>query len=215
MSGELFYKWLNHQTDFRDYASVFLNSKIDEEFLQGTGRAFGAELMLRKDLGKLTGWVSYTFVRSFLRIDGINQGAEYRSPADRPHNITIVLNYDLLGWIDLGATWVYSTGQPLTAPEGRLVISDYGKPTTYPIYGGRNQYRMPDYHRLDLSVTFHLNKGKKKRYDHDLNLSFYNVYCRHNAWKIDFDTDETTGLQSATLTYLFSIVPSITYNFYF
>ena len=215
VSGELFYKWLQNQTDFRDYASVFLNSNIDEEFLQGRGRAFGAELMLRRDVGKLTGWVSYTFVRSFLTIDGINDGREYSSSADRPHNITLVLNYDLLGWIDLGLTWVYSTGQPLTAPESRLVISDYGKETVYPVYGGRNQYRMPDYHRLDLAMTFHLNKGKKKRYDHDLNISFYNVYCRHNAWKIDFETDEESGSQRATLTYLFSIIPSVTYNFYF
>ena len=214
LSVELFYKWLRNQSDFKDFASVFLNEQIDAEFLQGKGRSFGVELMLRKDIGKLTGWVSYTFCRSFRTIEGINQGMEYRAPSDRPHNVSLVLNYDF-GWIDLGATWVYATGQPLSAPDTRLYFSDFGSDAVIPVYSGRNQYRMPDYHRMDLSVTFHLNKGVKKRYDHDLNISIYNVYCRHNAWMVRFKTDVDTQRQVAEKTYLFSIVPSITYNFYF
>ena len=214
LSAEVYYKWLWNQTDFKDFASVFLNERVDAEFLQGRGRAFGVELTLRKDIGRLTGWVGYTFSRSFRTISGINGGQEYRSPSDRPHGASLVLNYDF-GWIDLGATWVYATGQPLSAPSGRLWFSDFGAASAIPVYSGRNGYRMPDYHRMDLSVTFHLNKGKKKRYDHDLNISLYNVYCRHNAWMIRFSSDQETGRQEATLTYLFSIVPSITYNFYF
>ncbi|MBP5260172.1 MAG: TonB-dependent receptor [Paludibacteraceae bacterium] len=214
LSVELFYKWLQNQCDFKDFASVFLNEEVDAEFLQGRGRSFGAELMLRKDIGRLTGWVSYTFCRSLRTIEGINQGREYKSASDRPHNISLVLNYDF-GWIDLGATWVYATGQPLSAPDTRLYFADFGYPAVIPMYSGRNQYRMPDYHRMDLSVTFHLNKGVKKRYDHDLNISLYNVYCRHNAWMVRFNSDPKTGQQSAEKTYLFSIVPSVTYNFYF
>lgn len=214
-SVEGYYKWLYNVVDFRDFASVMLNKDIDEDILSGSGRAYGVEIMLRRDVGNLTGWVSYTYSRSFKTISGINSGQEYNSTADRPHSINIALNYKINKWIDLSATWVYATGQPFTAPESRYEVDCFGNTEVIPLYSGRNRYRLPDYHRLDLAMTFDLNKGIKKRYNHNINISFYNVYCRHNAWMMSFNTDPETGKQVADLTYLFSIVPSITYNLEF
>ena len=168
--------------------------------------------MLRKDAGNLTGWISYTYSRAFQTIEGINDGNEYSASTDRPHSVNLVLNYKINKWIDVGANWVYATGQPMTAPESKLDFDDFGESEIIPLYSGRNKYRMPDYHRLDLSITFDLNKGVKKRYNHNLNISVYNVYCRHNAWMIQFETDPETNAQVANMTYLFSIVPSVTYN---
>ncbi len=215
ISVEGYYKWLHNVADFKDFADVMLNPDVDAEIISGKGRAFGVEFMLRRDIGKVTGWVSYTYSRSFRTIDGINSGYEYSSTADRPHSVNIFLNYKINKWIDVSAAWVYATGQPFTAPEARYEVSDFGDKEIIPLYTGRNTYRMPDYHRLDLAVTFDLNKGIKKRYNHNINISFYNVYCRHNAWMMSFDTNPETRQQEATLTYLFSIVPSITYNLSF
>ena len=115
----------------------------------------------------------------------------------------------------MSATWVYATGQPFTAPDAKYEVDSFGEPEMIPLYSGRNTYRLPDYHRMDLAVTFDLNKGVKKRYNHNINVSIYNVYCRHNAWMMSFKTDPQTSSQIAELTYLFSIVPSITYNLSF
>ena len=191
------------------------NKNIDAEIVSGKGRSYGVELMLRKDAGNLTGWISYTYSRAFQTIDGINDGNEYSASTDRPHSVNLVLNYKINKWIDVGANWVYATGQPMTAPESKLDFDDFGESEIIPLYSGRNKYRMPDYHRLDLSITFDLNKGVKKRFNHNLNISVYNVYCRHNAWMIQFETDPELGAQVANMTYLFSIVPSVTYNFTF
>lgn len=214
-SLEGYYKQLNNVVDFKDFANVMLNADIDAEIVSGKGRAYGVEVMLKKEVGSVTGWVSYAYSRSLQTIAQINGGREYSSFSDRPHSVNIVLNYNIAGWVDLGATWVYATGQPMSAPESSYEFSDFGETEVVPVYTGRNQYRKPDYHRLDLSVTFDLNKGVKKKYNHDINISFYNVYCRHNAWMIEFTTDPETKERVADMTYLFSIVPSVTYNFSF
>lgn len=212
-SVEGYYKLLKNVVDFKDFANVMLNKNIDAEIVSGNGRSYGVEVMLRKDKGKLTGWASYTYSRAFQTIAGINNGMEYSASTDRPHSVNLVLNYKINKWIDVGANWVYATGQPMTAPESKLDFDDFGESEIIPLYSGRNKYRMPDYHRLDLSITFDLNKGVKKRFNHNLNISVYNVYCRHNAWMIQFETDPETNAQVANMTYLFSIVPSVTYNF--
>lgn len=214
-SVEGYYKILQDVVDFKDFANVMLNKNIDAEIVSGKGRSYGVELMLRKDAGNLTGWISYTYSRAFQTIEGINDGNEYSASTDRPHSVNLVLNYKINKWIDVGANWVYATGQPMTAPESKLDFDDFGESEIIPLYSGRNKYRMPDYHRLDLSITFDLNKGVKKRFNHNLNISVYNVYCRHNAWMIQFETDPELGAQVANMTYLFSIVPSVTYNFSF
>ena len=211
-SVEVYYKKMQNVIDFKDNAITYGSLLIDGEVRAGKGRSYGIEFLVRKNVGKFTGWISYTYSRSYRTIKGISNDREYLSPYDRPHNIAIVGNYDVTPRITLAATWVYNTGQPVTFPCGQYTINGQ----TYAVYNGhRNESRYPDYHRLDLSFTCKLGKlDKNRRWQHDINVSVYNAYARHNTWAITFDTDEQGGMVTKNM-YLFSAVPSISYNFKF
>lgn len=208
-SVEVFYKNLTDVIDFVDDAEFFGNELIDGEVRVGKGRSYGAEFILKKNYGKLSGWLAYTYCRSFRTVKGISHGEEYNSPYDRPHCISVVMNYEFNEKYSISANWIYSTGQPITYPYGKY--SDHG--STYAIYNGyRNKSRYPDYHRLDLSFTW---KGKKhKRWESEWNVSIYNAYGRHNTWAVTFKPGENNTIKTYRM-YLFSIVPSISYNFKF
>ncbi len=211
-SVEVYYKNMQNVIDFKDNAITFGSLLIDGEVRAGKGRSYGAEFLVRKNKGKFTGWISYTFSRTYRTIKQISHGQEYRSPYDRPHNIVIVGSYDLTRRLTLAANWIYNTGKPVTFPCGQYTINGH----TYAVYNGyRNESRYPDYHRLDLSLTCKLGKLKKdKRWQHDINLSVYNAYARHNTWAITFDQAENGGIVTNNM-YLFSAVPSLSYNFKF
>jgi len=208
-SVEVFYKRLTDVIDFADDAFFYGNVLIDGEVRVGKGRSYGIEFIARKNYGKLTGWVSYTYSRSYRTVKGISHDEEYRSPYDRPHCISIVLNYEFSDKFDVSANWIYNTGQPVTYPYGKY--TDHG--STYAIYNGyRNQSRYPDYHRLDFSATL---KGKQhERWQGEWNLSVYNVYGRHNTWAVIFSQGENNTIETEKM-YLFSVIPSISYNFKF
>lgn len=209
-SVETYYKNFGNVIDFKDHPNVFGNDVIEPELYEGKGKSYGLELMVRKNEGALTGWVSYTWSRVFRTVEGINENKQYPAPFDKPNNINVVLNYAISKRVSLGVTWVYASGQPVTFPEGRYEFQgDY-----IPIYSGRNKYRIPAYHRMDASVNIDLNKNKNKRWKSELNISVYNLYGRKNPWIINFRTDDD-GSQYAQMTYLFSFIPSITYNFRF
>ena len=195
----------------KDNAITYGYLLIDGELRFGKGRSYGAEFLVRKNVGKFTGWISYTYSRSFRSIKGIDHGLEYRSPYDRPHNIVIVANYDLTPRVSLAASWIYNTGKPVTYPYGQYTING----STYAVYNGkRNQSRYPDYHRLDLSFTCKLGRLDNTKWQNELNVSVYNAYARHNTWAITFDQDKNGGIATKNM-YLFSAVPSISYNFKF
>ena len=211
-SVELYYKDLNDVMDFKDNAMTYGNVLIDGELRIGKGRSFGAEFLVRKNTGKLTGWISYTYARTYRTIPGINFGKEYRSPYDRPHNFVIVANYDITPRISVAANWIYNTGQPVTYPYGQYTLGG----VTYAIYNGsRNESRYPAYHRMDLSLTWQLPDRRWKRWDSELNVSVYNVYAHHNTWAVTFKQDEENGGVKTERMYLFSAVPSISYQFNF
>lgn len=208
-SVELFYKHLTDVIDFVDDAYFYGNALIDGEARCGKGRAYGIELLVRKNYGKFTGWLSYTYSRSFRTVKGISHDEEYISPYDRPHNISIVLNYAFTDRFDISANWVYNTGQPVTLPYGKYTVDG----VTYAVYNGyRNQSRYPDYHRLDLSAN--LKCKPHKRWQGEWSFSVYNAYARHNTWAILFTSGENNEIKTESM-YLFSIVPSVTYNFKF
>ena len=210
-SVELYYKNLQNVIDFKDNARTYGNVLIDGELRTGKGRSYGIELLVRKNVGKFTGWISYTYSRTLRTIEGINFGKEYRSPYDRPHNLVIVASYDLSKRITLAANWIYNTGMPVTYPYGQYTIDG----VTYAIYNGsRNESRYPDYHRLDLSLTCQLGNLDNKKWQHELNVSVYNAYARHNTWAVTFDQDDDGNMITQNM-YLFSAVPSISYNFKF
>ncbi|MHC1775112.1 MAG: carboxypeptidase-like regulatory domain-containing protein [Lentimicrobium sp.] len=211
-SVEVYYKNMWDIIDFKDNAELLLNAELEGELRTGRGQAYGLELLARKNSGKLNGWVSYTLSASRRKIAEINNGNSYRAPYEKPHNIAIVLNYEFNERAVLSANWVYSTGAPVTFPTGRAVIGN----VIVPIYSDRNAYRLPDYHRLDLSFSIKGKNKKERKWQGEWNFSVYNAYGRKNAWTINFVQDPANpGETYAEKTYLFSIIPAITYNFKF
>jgi len=211
-SVEIYYKDMQNQIDFKDFADLMLNAEYESEFRIGNAWSYGAEFFVRKQQGKFTGWISYTLAKAERKIPEINDGKVYSSSYDRPHNISVVAMYDLTKRWNVSATWVYASGTPVTFPTGRYEQGNM----IVPIYSERNGYRMPDYHRLDLSITLKGKEKPNKRLKSDLNLSIYNVYNRHNAWMINFSQDEDNpNTTVAELVYVFPILPSLTWNFHF
>ena len=207
---EAYYKALQHQIDYRTGANVELTDIVETELLYGKGRAYGLEGQLKKNKGKLTGWVSYTLSKSQLQIDGINNDRWYDATQDRTHNIAVVAIYHPSAKWSLSADWVYYTGNAVSYPSGKYVAD--GRIAFY--YSERNGYRMPAYHRLDLGATRHF--AKKRWYQTELAFGVYNAYDRLNAYFINFrqdpnDASKTQALQTA----LFGIVPYISYNLKF
>ena len=210
-SVEVYYKNMRSAIDFKDHASLLLNKQLEGELRFGKAWAYGIELMISAPEGRLNGWVSYTFSRTWRQFKDINNGNKYPAPYDSPNDVSIVLNFEASKRISLSANWIYSTGKPVTFPTGRAVIDG----AIVPIYSDRNAYRMRDYHRLDLSVTLH-QKPSDKRFNWDLVFSVYNAYNRHNTWAINFVQDaQNPYVTYAEQTYLFGIIPAITFNFNF
>ena len=210
-SVELYYKSLSNVIDFADHADLILNKHLEAEVRTGKGKAYGAEFMVRKNKGRLNGFVNYTLSRAERTIAEINKGKTYLSPYDKTNSVNIVLNYELSRKVTLSGLWVYATGTPTTFPSGRFGIDgEY-----FPVYSGRNEYRKPDYHRLDLSCTYVPNPDSKKKWKSEWSFSIYNAYGRKNPYMITFDQEADTGIPYAESVYLFNLVPSITYNFKF
>ncbi|MDD4991586.1 MAG: TonB-dependent receptor [Paludibacter sp.] len=209
-SAEAYYKWMQNQLDLRNGAQIQANEYIEGELLFGHGRAYGLELLLKKKYGKLTGWVGYTYSKTERKIGGINDGNWYPARQDITHDISVVGIYEINKKWSVSGTWVFNTGNAVTFPSGKYTIG--GKTQFY--YTERNGYRMPDYHRLDLGATYTMKKTKK--FESSLNFSVYNAYGHKNPYSIDFETDEKDPTKiNAVMTYLFTFVPSITYNFKF
>jgi hypothetical protein len=213
-SAEVYYKWMQNTIDFRNNAQLLLNEDLEAELRFGKSWAYGAEFMLRYQFDKISGWASYTYSHTERQIDSINDGNSFLAPYDKPHDVSVVLNYDILKRLSIGATWVYSSGLPATFPQG--MAKYYGN--YVPIYSGRNEQRYPAYHRMDLALTWEnkpWGKGERKILS-NWNLSVYNVYNRHNAWSINFEQDaDQPDKIYAEKTYLFSILPTVTFNLKF
>ncbi|MFI5131719.1 MAG: TonB-dependent receptor domain-containing protein [Chitinophagales bacterium] len=211
LSVETYYKTMQNQIDYRDGADIFANTDaIESQLLFGKGRAYGIEWLLKKKTGKFTGWLAYTLSKTEKKIDGINSNHWYNARQDRTHEISIVGSYQLnRKWI-LSANWVFYTGDAVTFPAGKYHINDQ----TVFYYTARNNYRMPNYHRLDVGATWTLKQ--KKKFSSELVFSLFNAYGRENAYTINFrdnkdDPDRTEAVQVA----LFKFIPSVTYNFKF
>lgn len=208
---EAYYKTMQNQVDYRDGADVFSNSNaIESELLFGKGRAYGIEWQLKKKAGRFSGWISYTLSKTERKINGINNNKWYNARQDRTHDIAIVGTYQLNKKWTFSANWIYYTGDAVTFPVGKYKIDD--QVVFY--YTERNGRRMPNYHRLDLGATCLLKQ--KKRFSSELTISLYNAYARQNAFTIQFreGKDDPTKTE-AVKTSLFSIIPSVSYNFKF
>lgn len=210
-SVELYYKDLKSQIDYESGTNIFLEPDLESYLLFGKGRSYGAEFLLQKIQGRMTGWVGYTIARTEKQFTELNKGRWFPARNDRTHDISLVGIYDISDRLQVSATWVYATGDAVTMPSGKYIVD--GKRVNY--YTERNGYRMPDYHRMDASVTF---IGKKTdKYESTWNFSVYNLYNRKNAFMIYFEPkneDNPDELQAVKVT-LFPILPAITWNFKF
>lgn len=211
-SVEGYYKWMRNVIDFKDHAQLVLNPQLEGEVRVGTAYSYGLEFLVRLNEKKVSGWISYTWSRTFRDIPAINNGNPYPAPYDKPNNIAVVCSYQISKRFSISGNWVYATGSAVTFPTGRAEVG--GK--IIPIYSDRNAYRFQDYNRLDLSVIFYSKEKPNQKFSWDLNASVYNVYNRHNTWAINFlQEPDDPNVTYAEKVYLFGIIPSITFNFHF
>ena len=218
-SSEVYYKRLYNLTVFADNAQVFFNPDLAVEIRSGDSESYGLELFLKKKKGLLTGFVSYTLSKTSVDIPGVNGGKTFPASHDRRHNLSAVATYKVSDKWTLGANFVYNTGRAFTLPVGKYQVDGYN----LDYYTGRNQYRLPDYHRLDLSATLYPRKNKSRNWEASWTFSFYNAYNRKNPFTIYTRTrqDKDGNIigdgseKEARLVYLFPILPSVTYNIKF
>ena len=209
-SVEVYYKNLQNQIDYKNGADLVFNSTVEAELVFGRGWAYGAEYLFRKNYGRLTGWLGYTLSKTMRQFDSINDGKPYPARQDRRHDLSLVTQYKLSNKLILSATWVYNTGNAVTFPNGKYVIA--GRTVGY--YTQRNGYRMPDYHRLDLGLTW--IRRHTAKVESSWNFSIYNAYARENAYFISFRPKEDNPNETeAVQVSLFKFIPSISYKFKF
>jgi len=217
VSLEGYYKKSKNILDYKVGAQLLLNQNVETELLQGEGKAYGVELLLKKSTGRLNGWVGYTYSRTFIKLDSqfsseiVNNGEYFPANFDKPHDLSAILNYRFTKRYSLSTNFLYQTGRPITYPIGTF---QYGN-SEYTLYSDRNAYRIPDYIRLDIGINIEGNHKIKKLAHSFWNISIYNVLGRNNPYSIYFVTDPS-GKVKGYKTSIFSIpVPSITYNFKF
>jgi hypothetical protein len=215
---ETFYKNIKNRVDYIDGADLIANNAIEQVILNGKARAYGLEVLLRKNTGKLTGWVSYTLSRSEQQTPGrtpnetgINNGDWYRTGYDKTHNLSITGSYTHTEKWTFGAIFALQSGQPVTYPNGQYIYQGISVPS----YGARNDNNLPLYHHLDVSATYTPKPEKKKGWQGEWVFSIYNLYSRKNAASISFRQNEDTARNEAIKLSIFGIVPSVTYNFKF
>ncbi|OEK04789.1 TonB-dependent receptor [Roseivirga misakiensis] len=219
-SVESFYKDIQNVTDFADNAQIFFNQDLSTEFRQGTSEAYGLELMLQKNKGKLTGFVAYTLSRVTRNVEGVNLNRTFVANHDRRHNLNVIGTYDFSDKWTFGGSFTYGTGRPITLPSGSYEFSD-GQIAD--VITERNGFRLPNFHRVDLSATLVPQKNKDRKYETSWVFSLYNVYSRKNPFSIYTrvrldDDDNVIGdgtEKEARLIYLFPILPSVTFNIKF
>ena len=212
-SVEGFYKKGKNVIDFVENPGIVIDN-VDREGLlrSGSSTSYGVETMLKYEFDKLNGWVSYTWAKAMYDIPELNGGKPYRSPLNHEHAINFVLSYDFSKRLSASGEWVFYSGSPTTYPVGRYSFMG----TWVPVYSERNSDRLPDYHRMDLSLTYRTRgRAAGKRWSGEWNLSVYNAYSRHNAWSIAFNYDREENRTKAFKVYLFTAIPSVSYNIKF
>ncbi len=215
---ESFYKKIKNRLDYIDGADLIANNAIEQVVLNGNARAYGLEVLFRKNEGKLNGWVSYTLSKSEQQTpgrtsleSGINNGAWYKTGWDKLHNLSVTGMYQFNEKWSFSSIFTLQSGQPVTYPNGQYQYQGI----TIPTYGLRNENRLPTYHRLDISATLIPSKNKNRNWQGEWVFGIYNLYSRKNAASISFRQNQDSGNNEAVRLSIFGIVPSVTYNFKF
>jgi len=211
-SAEFYFRKMSNIIDYRDNADLFLNPHLEIQVLSGTGQSYGAEFFVAKKSGRMTGWISYTLSKTTREIDGINSNHSYPAAFDKRHNLAVVMVYKLSRAWDFGSTFKFSSGGYITIPEGSFIY--YGAAFNY--YTSRYGYKLPPYHRLDISFTYKNPKKQFRSSKPEWSFGIYNLYNRKNIFSLfvrqdDYDFDTTRAYKM----YLYGITPYLTYNFRF
>ncbi|GAB3225276.1 TonB-dependent receptor [Algoriphagus aestuariicola] len=214
-SLELYYKDMPSIVEYRDGAELFLNPNLETDLVMGSGYAYGSEFLVKKNGGKVNGWVSYTYSRTLRKVapefgEPINNGEYFPANWDQPHDVTVVATWQPVKRVSFNATFNYRTGRPITLPSG---IYDIGGEIVID-YQERNQARIPDYHRLDLGLTYYFYQKKNSDFRSYITFSVYNAYARRNAFSWFFQPSPEVGIpKSYRLAVIGTMIPSVTYNF--
>ncbi|WP_345193128.1 TonB-dependent receptor [Algibacter agarivorans] len=213
---ESFYKTVKNRIDYIDGADLIANNAIEQVILNGRAKAYGLEILLRKNEGKFKGWLAYTLSKSEQQTKGrtptelgINNGNWYKTPYDKTHDISLTGSYQWNKKWKINTNFLLQTGQPATFPNGQYEFNGLSIPN----YSGRNADRLPSYNRLDVSLNYTPKPNKTKGWQSYWVFGIYNVYNRKNAVSINFSQNSETNTNEATRLAIFGIVPSISYNF--
>lgn len=215
---ETFYKTVKNRIDYIDGADLIANNAIEQVILNGRAKAYGLEILFRKNQGRFKGWLAYTLSKSKQQTPGrtpnelgINNGNWYNTPYDKTHDLSLTSSYTVNKKWKANANLIFQTGQPANFPDAQYNYNGLNIPN----YSGRNEDRLPAYHRLDLSVNYTPKPEKNSGWQSYWIFGVYNLYDRKNAASINFNRNTDTGKNEATRLSIFGIVPSISYNFKF
>ena len=217
ISLEAYYKRSYNYLDYKSGAVLSMNENLADDLVRTTGKSYGVELMLRKQTGRLTGWVSYTWSRAMLKemeyrgVETINNGEWYNAPFDQPHDFKLVSNYKFTHRFSLSCNVNYTTGRPVTIPVGQYL---YGNSVRL-IYSGRNAYRIPDYFRLDLALNIEPSHYLKALTHMSATIGCYNVTGRKNAYSVYYSTNGGNKVQGYMISVFATQVPYASINIKF
>ncbi|TVQ87539.1 MAG: TonB-dependent receptor [Bacteroidetes bacterium] len=213
-SIELYYKDMQNVSDVVDNGDILGNELVEGQLRIGRGWAYGAEFLLQKQTGRLSGFLGYTWAVAKRQIDDINEGKAYFAPNDRRHDLSMSGSYEISKAFNVGMSFIYATGTAITLPVGKMFYQG----AFAPIYSDRNSGRLPDYHRLDLSVTFtpNIRDRERRRFESSWNFSLFNVYGRVNPISVSFaENSDRPGVPNSSFFYIPGPIPAITWNFNF
>jgi hypothetical protein len=222
-SLELYYKDIQNIIDYKNGAVLQMNKHLETELLLTRGYNYGLEFLLKKNYGRLDGWICYTYSKAFQKTSGkeeqdmINQNEIYPSRYDKPHDITLYLNYNVNRRVRLGMNFKFCSGRAVTLPE--YVYQQYGNEIVF--YSDRNKYRLPSYHRLDLSISVSESLRLKKNWKGSWTFSILNVYARKNAYSVFYKREAPSKQNNYELFSMYKLyligkpMPVLTYNFIF
>ncbi|MHA4737531.1 TonB-dependent receptor [Dyadobacter sp. MSC1_007] len=214
-SVEVYYKKMQNQIDYVPASDLLLNEYYPGDLLFGKGRAYGAEFYVKKNKGRLTGWVSYTLSRTERQVETVNNDDWFPARFDKPHNITAVAIYELTKRLSLSSNFTIQSGTPATFPTNRYTVGDIVIGNNY--NGLRNNSRIPAYHRLDLAATLKAKRKLFKVGEGEWVFSVYNIYNRRNPFSVYTRINEDNPLKAEAVRYsvIGNFIPSVTYNFKF
>ena len=217
-SVEVYYKKMNNQALFGEGKQLRLKVNLDSLLVYGQGESYGAEFFVKKNTGKLTGWISYTLSKTTQQFKELNFGAAFPFKYDKRHSLSVTASYQISKRWSLNTVFVYSSGVAFTIPTGRISTLNSGSifEGNYYVYDGRNNYRLAPYHRLDISATYKKAvKLFKKPFEYEFVIGAYNVYSRQNPYFVYFEIDALTTKTTAKQVSLLPIIPGISFNFKF